>query len=115
MSKAGESETIGSVNSGFSQYVKKENFKDLSLWVRLVLGVGYILLLNILLPCMGVLALIQFLLILLFSKPYPLINQINSWLIDFFQDSLRYLTLQTEQKPFPFTLEVGQRDDNIET
>jgi hypothetical protein len=48
------------------------------------------------------LAFIQFLFVLFTSKVNISIANINSYIIEFFDDSLAFLLFQTEEKPFPF-------------
>ena len=51
--------------------------------------------------CIG-LGFIQFLFVLFTSKVNSSIANINSYIIEFFDDSLAFLLFQTEDKPFPF-------------
>ena len=49
------------------------------------------------------LIIVFFLLFVLFtSKVNPSIANVNSYVIEFFEDSLSFLLFQTEEKPFPF-------------
>ena len=51
--------------------------------------------------CIG-LAFIQFLFVLFTSKVNTSIANVNSYVIEFFEDSIGFLLFQTENKPFPF-------------
>ena len=48
------------------------------------------------------LAFVQFLFVLFTSKVNTSIANVNSYIIEFFDDSLAFLLFQTEEKPFPF-------------
>ena len=82
--------------------INKDEILKSSKWIRFIFMVLYAFALNFVLPiCIG-LAVIQFLFVLFTSKVNPSIANVNSYVIEFFQDSLSFLLFQTEQKPFPF-------------
>ena len=82
--------------------INKDEILKSSKWIRFIFMVLYAFALNFVLPiCIG-LAAIQFLFVLFTSKVNPSIANVNSYVIEFFQDSLSFLLFQTEQKPFPF-------------
>ena len=82
--------------------INKDEILKSSKWIRFLFMVLYACALNFVLPiCIG-LAVIQFLFVLFTSKVNPSIANVNSYVIEFFEDSLSFLLFQTEEKPFPF-------------
>jgi hypothetical protein len=82
--------------------INKDEILKSSKWIRFIFMVLYAFALNFVLPiCIG-LAVIQFLFVLFTSKVNPSIANVNSYVIEFFEDSLSFLLFQTEEKPFPF-------------
>ena len=82
--------------------INKDEILKSSKWIRFIFMVLYAFALNFVLPiCFG-LAVIQFLFVLFTSKVNPSIANVNSYVIEFFEDSLAFLLFQTEEKPFPF-------------
>ena len=82
--------------------INKDEILKSSKWIRFIFMVLYAFALNFVLPiCIG-LAVIQFLFVLFTSKVNPSISNVNSYVIEFFEDSLSFLLFQTEEKPFPF-------------
>ena len=71
-------------------------------WTRFFFMVLYAFAINFALPiCIG-LSFIQFLFVLFTSKVNSSLENFNSYIIEFFNDSLAFLLFQTEEKPFPF-------------
>ena len=82
--------------------INKDEILKSSKWIRFLFMALYAFALNFALPiCIG-LAFIQFLFVLFTSKVNPSIANVNSYVIEFFKDSLAFLLFQTEEKPFPF-------------
>ena len=82
--------------------INKDEILKSSKWIRFLFTALYAFALNFALPiCIG-LAFIQFLFVLFTSKVNPSIANVNSYVIEFFEDSLAFLLFQTEEKPFPF-------------
>ena len=82
--------------------INKDEILKSSKWIRFIFMVLYAFALNFVLPiCIG-LAVIQFLFVLFTSNVNPSIANVNSYVIEFFEDSLSFLLFQTEEKPFPF-------------
>ena len=82
--------------------INKDGILKSSKWIRFIFMVLYAFALNFVLPiCIG-LAVIQFLFVLFTSKVNQSIANVNSYVIEFFEDSLSFLLFQTEEKPFPF-------------
>ena len=86
----------------FKIFGDKDEILKSSKWIRFIFMVLYAFALNFALTiCIG-LAFIQFLFVLFTSKVNTSIANINSYVIEFFEDSLAFLLFQTEEKPFPF-------------
>ena len=82
--------------------INKDEILKTSKWVRFLFMVLYAFAINFALTiCIG-LGFIQFLFVLFTSKVNSSIANINSYIIEFFNDSLAFLLFQTEDKPFPF-------------
>ena len=82
--------------------INKEEILKSSKWIRFIFMVLYAFALNFALTiCIG-LAFIQFLFVLFTSKVNLSIANVNSYVIEFFEDSISFILFQTEDKPFPF-------------
>ena len=82
--------------------INREEILKSSKWIRFIFMVLYAFALNFALTiCIG-LAFIQFLFVLFTSKVNTSIANVNSYVIEFFEDSISFILFQTEDKPFPF-------------
>ena len=82
--------------------INKDEILKSSKWIRFIFMVGYAFAINFALTiCIG-LAFIQFLFVLFTSKVNTSIANVNSYVIEFFEDSISFILFQTEDKPFPF-------------
>jgi hypothetical protein len=82
--------------------INKDEILKTSKWVRFLFMVLYAFIINFALTIAIGMAFIQFLFVLFTSKVNNSIANINSHIIEFFNDSLAFLLFQTEEKPFPF-------------
>ena len=82
--------------------IDKEEILKTSKWIRFIFMVLYAFIINFALTISIGLAFIQFLFVLFTSKVNTSISSINSHVLEFFNDSLKFLLFQTEEKPFPF-------------
>ena len=82
--------------------INKDEILKTSKWVRFLFMALYAFIINFALTIAIGLAFIQFLFVLFTSKVNNSIANINSHIIEFFDDSLAFLLFQTEEKPFPF-------------
>ena len=90
--------------------INKEEILKSSKWIRFVFMVLYAFAMNFVLPiCIG-LAFIQFLFVLFTSQPNSSISTVNSYIIEFFEDSLAFLLFQTDDKPFPFKSNIEEAE-----
>ena len=82
--------------------IDKEEILKSSKWIRFIFMILYAFVINFALTLSIGLAFVQFIFVLFTSKPNDSISNINSHIIEFFNDSLAFLLFQTEEKPFPF-------------
>tara|TARA_B100000214_G_scaffold152785_1_gene109394 strand:- start:904 stop:1248 length:345 start_codon:yes stop_codon:yes gene_type:complete len=88
--------------------INKEEILKPNKWIRLIFMVLYAIAFNFAVSiCIG-LSLVQFLFFLFTGKANPSIANFNSYIMEFYHDTLAFLLFQTEEKPFPF------KDENIE-
>ena len=88
--------------------INKEEILKPNKWIRLIFMVLYAFAFNFAVSiCIG-LSLVQFLFFLFTGKANPSIANFNSYIMEFYHDTLAFLLFQTEEKPFPF------KDENIE-
>tara|TARA_B100001029_G_scaffold179474_1_gene189130 strand:- start:926 stop:1261 length:336 start_codon:yes stop_codon:yes gene_type:complete len=82
--------------------IDKEEILKSSKWIRFIFMIVYAFVINFALTLSIGLAFVQFIFVLFTSKPNASISNINSHILEFFNDSLAFLLFQTEEKPFPF-------------
>ncbi len=82
--------------------INKEEILKSSKWIRFIFMVLYAVATYCALIITIGLAFVQFLFVLFTSKVNDELADINSHIIEFFDDSLAFLLFQTEEKPFPF-------------
>ena len=90
--------------------IKKEEILKPNKWIRLIFMVLSAFAFNFAVSiCIG-LALVQFLFYLFTGKANPSIANFNSYIIEFYDDTLAFLLFETEEKPFPFKNEKFEED-----
>ena len=94
--------------------IDKEEILKTSKWIRFIFMVLYAFIINFALTISIGLAFIQFLFVLFTSKVNKSISSINSHVLEFFSDSLKFLLFQTEEKPFPFKNDTSDESSIIE-
>ena len=94
--------------------IDKEEILKTSKWIRFIFMVLYAFIINFALTISIGLAFIQFLFVLFTSKVNKSISSINSHVLEFFSDSLKFLLFQTEEKPFPFKNDISEESSIIE-
>ena len=92
---------------------KDEILKSIK-WIRFIFMVIYAFAINFALTISIGLAFVQFLFVLFTSKVNTSIANVNSYIIEFFDDSLAFLLFQTEEKPFPFKNSTEVEEADIE-
>jgi hypothetical protein len=80
--------------------INKDEILKSSKWIRFIFMVIYAFAINFALTISIGLAFVQFLFVLFTSKVNTSIANVNSYIIEFFDDSLAFLLFQTEEKPF---------------
>ena len=84
------------------EHINKDEILKTSKWIRFVFMFFYAFAINFALSiCIG-LSFVQFLFVLFTSKANNSISNFNSYIIEFFHDTLAFLLFETDDKPFPF-------------
>ena len=83
--------------------INKDELLDIKKWQRLFFMVIYALAVNfVVVPILLVLVVIQFLFYLFTSQVNSQLQHANNWLHEFFNDSLNFLSFNSNAKPWPF-------------
>ena len=82
--------------------INKDELLDLKKWQRLFFMVIYGAAINFVVSILIVLVAIQFIFYLFTSKTNTQLQSANNWLHVFFNDSLNFLSFNTDAKPWPF-------------
>jgi len=82
--------------------INKDELLDLKKWQRLFFMVIYGAAINFVVSILIVLVAIQFIFYLFTSKTNTQLQSANNWLHGFFNDSLNFLSFNTDAKPWPF-------------
>ena len=94
--------------------INKDEILKSSKLIRFIFMVIYAFAINFALTISIGLAFVQFLFVLFTSKVNTSIANVNSYIIEFFDDSLAFLLFQTEEKPFPFKNNSNEEEVVIE-
>ena len=94
--------------------IDKEEILKTSKWIRFLFMVLYAFVINFALTISIGLGFIQFLFVLFTSKVNTSISAANSYILEFFNDSLMFLLFQTEEKPFPFKNNTSENNTVID-
>ena len=83
--------------------INKDELLDIKKWQRLFFMAIYALAVNfVVVPILLVLVVIQFLFYLFTSQVNSQLQHANNWLHEFFNDSLNFLSFNSDTKPWPF-------------
>jgi len=82
--------------------INKDELLDLKKWQRLFFMVIYGAAINFVVSILIVLVAVQFIFYLFTSKTNNQLQSANNWLHGFFNDSLNFLSFNTDAKPWPF-------------
>ena len=82
--------------------INKDELLDHTKWQRLFFMVIYGAAINFVVSILIVLVAIQFIFYLFTSKTNTQLQSVNNWLHGFFNDSLNFLSFNTDAKPWPF-------------
>ena len=83
--------------------INKDELLDLKKWQRLFFMVIYGAAINFVVSILIFLVAIQFIFYLFTSKTNNQLQSANNWLQGFFNDSLNFLSFNTDSKPWPFS------------
>lgn len=82
--------------------INKDELLDLKKWQRLFFMVIYGAAINFVVSILIVLVAVQFIFYLFTSKTNNQLQSANNWLHGFFNDSLNFLSFNTDSEPWPF-------------
>ena len=82
--------------------INKDELLDHTKWQRLFFIVIYGAAINFVVSILIVLVAVQFIFYLFTSKTNNQLQSANNWLHGFFNDSLNFLSFNTDAKPWPF-------------
>ena len=92
--------------------INKDELLDLKKWQRLFFMVIYGMAINFVVSILIFLVAIQFIFYLFTSKTNNQLQSANNWLQVFFNDSLNFLSFNTDSKPWPFSDKQEVSDSN---
>ena len=96
--------------------INKDELLELKKWKRFFFMVIYSFAINAVVNILIILAILQSLFYLFSSKTNNQLKSANNWLQGFFNDSLNFLSFNTDSKPWPFNdkSEVSNSSDDSE-
>ena len=80
----------------------EDNLKSRSTWLRFVFMLAFVVIANVAAMVATVVVLLGFLWVLFTGEPNEQLRQVGRSLAGYFGDIVRFLTYNTETKPFPF-------------
>ena len=92
--------------------INKDELLDIKKWQRLFFMVIYGAAINFVVSILIFLVAIQFIFYLFTSKTNNQLQSANNWLQGFFNDSLNFLSFNTDSKPWPFSDKQEVSDSN---
>lgn len=96
----------------FNRDEVKEEVLKVGKWARLFFMFVYAFVLNFALTISLAISFIQFLFFLFTSKINAALFDFNKHILTFFDDTLKFLLFETEDKPFPFNKSSDSSEDN---
>ena len=94
--------------------INKDEILDLKKWQRFFFMVIYSFAINAAVNILIILAILQSFFYLFTSKTNTQVQSVNNWLQGFFNDSLNFLSFNTDTKPWPFNSKSEASDSNEE-
>ena len=96
--------------------INKDELLELKKWKRFFFMVIYSFAINAVVNILIILAILQSLFYLFSSKTNNQLKSANNWLQGFFNDSLNFLSFDTDSKPWPFNdkSEVSKSSEDTE-
>ena len=92
--------------------INKDELLDIKKWQRLFFMVIYGAAINFVVSILIILVAIQFIFYLFTSKTNNQLQSANNWLQGFFNDSLNFLSFNSDSKPWPFSDKDDVSDSN---
>ena len=92
--------------------INKDELLDLKKWQRLFFMIIYGAAINFVVSILIFLVAIQFIFYLFTSKTNNQLQSANNWLHGFFNDSLNFLSFNSDSKPWPFNDKFEVSDSN---
>ena len=92
--------------------INKDELLELKKWKRFFFMVIYSFAINAVVNILIILAILQSLFYLFSSKTNNQLKSANNWLQGFFNDSLNFLSFNTDSKPWPFSDKYEVSDSN---
>jgi hypothetical protein len=89
----------------------EENLKSRSTWIRLVFMIAFIVIANVAVMVATVVVLLGFLWVLFTGDTNEQLRQAGRALATYFAEIVRFLTYNSETKPFPFGADWPSADD----
>ncbi len=89
-----------------------ENISNQNSWIRLVYMLIYGIMLHVAGGVMWLLCAVQFLCALIFGTDNDNVRKLSATLIDFINSALRFVSYNTEERPFPFAGKHDPRPKN---
>ena len=94
--------------------INKDEILDLKKWQRFFFMVIYSFAINAVVNILLILVFLQFLFYLFTSNINTQLQSANNWLHEFFNDSLNFLSFNTNAKPWPFNDKTETTDPDEE-
>ena len=97
--------------------INKDELLDLKKWQRFFFMVLYSFAINGVASILIALAAIQFIFYLFSSQTNAKLQSANNWLLNFFNDSVNFVSFNTNSKPWPFSDkdETSDAEEEVET
>ena len=89
----------------------EDNLKSRSTWIRFIFMIAFIVIANVAAMVATVVVLLGFLWVLFTGEPNEQLRQAGRALARYFGEIVRFLTYNTETKPFPFGADWPSSDD----
>lgn len=100
-----------SVDGNDNAHAIEENLKSRSTWIRLVFMIAFIVIANVAVMVATVVVLLGFLWVLFTGDTNEQLRQAGRALAKYFAEIVRFLTYNSDTKPFPFGADWPSADD----
>ncbi|MEO1202823.1 MAG: DUF4389 domain-containing protein [Pseudomonadota bacterium] len=99
------------VDSGDGGSAIEDNLKSRSTWIRFLFMIAFIVIANVAAMVATIVVILGFLWVLLTGETNEQLRQAGRALASYFADIVRFLTYNSETKPFPFGADWPSADD----